>query len=173
MLSEEPLRGIWIDRTGYYRALQQGKDVTLEDFTEHLELELTPLPCWAHLDRATRRNLVLEMIRDIEEETVARHQTKGTVPLGATAVLTCNPHEYPAKLKSSPKPRFHAFTQKAWKEMREAFFYIAAAYREAADQLRQGVIHVAFPENTFPPARPFVEPVWAMSTPAPERLEPG
>ena len=96
LISGEPLEGVWIDRSGYYRARQRGKDVTLEDFTEHLKLPIAPLPCWAQLDQATRRDRVLQIIRDIEEETAERHAENSTAPLGREAVLEGGPSRLPS-----------------------------------------------------------------------------
>ncbi len=173
LITGEPLEGIWIDRTAYCRALDRGEDVTLEDFTEHLSLELKPLPFQRHMSREQRRSMVLEMVRKIEEETVARHRADGTAPLGVEAVLAADPHDRPSKPKSSPKPLFHAFTQRAWHEMHEALSLILAAYRDAAERLKNGDLTVRFPENTFPPALAFIEPSWSMKAPSPELLQPG
>ncbi len=173
LITGEPLKGIWIDRSGYYRASQRDEDVTLEDFTEHLELPIAPLPCWDHLSRASRRELVLDIIRKIEEETAANHAENGTAPLGAEAVLAGDPHYYPAKLKKSPQPLFHAIRKKVRQEMREAFSLILAAYYEAAERLRAGERDVEFPENTFPPGLPFVEPTWTMEGHTLRSPEPG
>ena len=92
-------------------------------------------------------------------------------------------HDRPAEARASrpeptPKPLFHAFTRRAWHEMHEALSLILAAYRDAAKRLKRGNLSVDFPENTFPPARSFIEPVWSMAigslkTPAPELLQPG
>ena len=171
LISEEPLKGIWIDRSAHHRARQRGEDVTLDDFTEHLELPLTPLPCWQHLDRNTRRQKVFEIIRDIEIETEAKHKEKGTIPLGREAVLACDPHYRPTKLKKSSQPIFHARRDSVKKEMREALFLILAAYLEAAERLKAGDRLARFPENTFPSRLPFAQPTWAISSP--ELLNPG
>ena len=173
MISGEPLRGIWIDRTAFFQAKNRGEDVSLADFTEHLELHLAPLPCFEHLDDRRRRSSVIGLIRQIEEETAARHRVEGTVPLGVEAVLAADPHSKPESFERSPQPWFHTFSKSSWHEMKEALGFIVAAYQEAAKQLKEGNFAVAFPENTFPPARPFVEPTWAMKAPAPEQLQPG
>ena len=173
LISGEPLKGIWIDRSGFYRARNRGEQVTLEDFTEHLELPITPLPCWAHLSPNIRRDRVLEVIRAIEQETATRHAQNGTVPLGPEAVLSGDPHYYPSELKKSPQPYFHAFSKKIREQMREALAFIVAAYLEASERLRAGDRLVAFPENTFPPGLPFVEPVWAIPVHSLKSPEPG
>ncbi len=170
LITGEPLRGIWIDRSGYYRARQRGDDVTLDDFTEHLELPIAPLPCWAHLDQSSRRARVLDIIREIERETAERHAVEGTAPLGAEKIVAGDPHFYPAELEKSPQPRFHAVRKDVRQAMREAFSLILAAYLKAAALLKAGDRTVEFPENTFPPGLPFVEPAWvghALKSPEP------
>ncbi len=173
LITGEPLKGVWIDRSGYYRASRRDENVTLEDFTEHLELPIAPLPCWAHLSQESRRDLVLDIIREIEENTAASHAMNGTAPLGAEAVLNGDPHYYPAKLKKSPQPLFHAICKKVRQEMRQAFSLILAAYCEASKRLRAGERNAEFPENSFPPGLPFVEPAWAMVGHALKSPEPG
>ena len=42
-------------RTGYRQALNRGEDVSLDDFTEPLELRLDPLPSVEHLDAGPPR----------------------------------------------------------------------------------------------------------------------
>ena len=173
LITGEPLQGIWIDRSGYNQACRRGKDVSLDDFTEHLELPIAPLPCWAHLDQGSRRDQVLAIIREIEEETAAQHAEKGTRPLGAEAVVAGDPHHQPAELKKSPQPLFHAFRKKIRQEMRHALSIILAAYYAAAERLRAGDRHVEFPENSFPPGLPFVEPAWATAGSVLKSPEPG
>ncbi len=173
LITGEPLKGIWIDRSGYYRARRRGDDVTLDDFTEHLELPIAPLPCWAHLDPGSRRDEALAIIRNIEQETAAKHAEQGTTPLGAEAVLARNPHYFPAKLKKSPQPYFHAFRKKVQQQMRESLLLILAAYFEAAERLKAGDRDAVFPENTFPPGLPFVEPTWALTGPGLKAPQPG
>ena len=40
--------------------------------------------------------------------------------------------------------------------MWEAYAWVMAVYREAADRLRGGDLRASFPEGTFPPGRPFI-----------------
>ena len=40
--------------------------------------------------------------------------------------------------------------------MREAYAWVVAEYREAAERLSAGELKVRFPEGTFPPAQSFV-----------------
>ena len=157
LVGGEPLRGIFVDRTAYRHARRRGQDVSLDDFTENLELTLEPLPCWAHLDSATQRSRVLDILRAIEAETAERHAVDNTRSLGADAVLNGDPLMGPETFESRPKPLFHAYSKKVRNELREALMFIVASYREAAERLAAGELAVIFPENTFPPGGPFVE----------------
>ncbi len=60
------------------------------------------------------------------------------------------------KLDRSPAPDFHARRKKVRQAMRDAYAWVVAEYREAADRLRAGDRHARFPEGTFPPGLPFV-----------------
>ena len=156
LITGEPMQGIWIHRTDYYHARNRGEDVTEKDFTEAMELHLSPIPSLAHLSPRAYRDIMVEMVRDIEEETLRRHQENGTVPLGVQAVLNRHPHYRPSRTPSSPRPWFHTLSREARKAMRAALTWIVVAYREAADRLKAGDFNVQFPEGTFPPARSFV-----------------
>ena len=165
LISGEPMKGKWIDRTAFHKALNRGEDVFEEDFVEEKEVHLVPLPSLAHLSQETCRQIYIDMVRDIEEQAVARHKTDRTAPLGVTAVLNRDPHERPEEIKKSPRPWFHAFDPKIRKAMSTALIYIVTAYRDAADRLKEGHKNVVFPLHTFPPGGPFVREV--------EILEPG
>ena len=165
LIGGETMKGVWVDRTALRVARNKGKDVTEADFSREVEVQLTPLPCLQHLSVKQYRQFVLELVRDIEQETAAMHKTMETDPMGAAEILSRDPHHRPNQTKKSPRPRFHAFHPNVRKAMRAALSLIVAAYRDATDRLKAGERHVRFPEHTFPPGLPFVETV--------EILEPG
>ena len=165
LISGEPMKGVWINRTAFHAALNRGEDVFEEDFAEEKEVHLKPLPSLAHLSREERRQIVLDMVRNIENEAIAKHKADGTTPLGVQGILSRDPHYRPKKLKKSPRPWFHAFDPKIRKAMVTALLLIVAAYRDAADRVKEGCKNVQFPIHTFPPGLPFVREV--------EILEPG
>ena len=158
LITGQPMKGEWVDRTAFYRARNRGETVTEADFTEEMELHLTPLPSLAHLPVREYRKMMLEMVREIEQETLQRHRENETVPLGVDAILSRHPHYRPGQTPSSPRPWFHAVSREARAAMRTALIWIVAAYREASERFRAGAYDVAFPEGTFPPARPFIDP---------------
>ena len=168
LVAGEPMRGIWIDRTAYQQARNRGKDVSLKDFTEELELHLTPVPSQIHLAPRKYRQLMIDMVREVEAETRQRHKVDGTAPIGLRAIMKRHPHRRPDKREKSPRPWFHALSREAREAMRTALTLIIAAYREAAERLRQGEYGVEFPEGTFPPPRSFVGPTDTVGT-----LRPG
>ena len=160
MISGEPLRGVWVDRTALCVARSRGKQVSEADFTEERTLRLDPLPGLAHMSRQARALVVLDWVREIEQETAARHRSEGTSPVGVAAVLARDPHYRPeVEPSSSPRPWFHAWSKSAREALRTAFLYFLSAYRAAADRLKAGEADVQFPDYCFPPAMPFVRPI--------------
>jgi len=54
-------------------------------------------------------------------------------------------------------PSAKRFPINGWQVVwREAFGFFVAAYRFAADLLKEGVLEEPFPEGSFPPALPYV-----------------
>jgi hypothetical protein len=99
---------------------------------------------------------VAELIHQIEETAAAERVKKGVEPLGVEKILEQSPETRPETLARSPAPFVHAATRRIRKELREAYGWFVAAYREAADKLRKGDRNAAFPPGSFPPHLPFV-----------------
>ena len=156
LITGEPMKGVWVDRTELGRARRCGKKVSEKDFTEEYELRLEPVPSLAHLSKESYRKVILGLVREIEEETLARHRVDGTAPIGVQAVLARDPHHRQKDPPSSPRPWVHALSPEERKKLRAALVWIVAAYRVAAERFRKGEFDVGFPAGTFPPARPFV-----------------
>ena len=175
LISGEPLIGDWVNRSALLKARERGEDVTEEDFVEQLEVRLSPVSSLAHLSPEEYRQVILEIVREIEEETAAMHRSDGTSPRGAEWVLAQDPHFRPTKEpEKRPRPWFHAFAEEERRKMRDAMIIVAALYREAADRLKAGDRLVEFPLHTFPPALPFVtEASLRKRVPCPKLLDPG
>ena len=58
VLSGEPVRGTWFDRTAEHRAKLRGEDFESRHFATEETVELSRLPCWRHLSPETYRELV-------------------------------------------------------------------------------------------------------------------
>lgn len=153
------LTGLWFDRTAEYMARTRREEYDRLRYATLEILRLQPLPCWAHLSKATYRCRTRGLIEEIETETTTRHATQGTRPLGVAVILAQNPHDKPSRSKRSWAPAFHAATMAARKELVEAYNWFCAAYRKAARELHKGNVGARFPEGSFPPRLPFVE--WA------------
>ena len=162
----KPLKGIWIDRTGLCKARerQRGRSSREEDFTDAVEMVLQPLPSQAHLSGSEYQELVADVVRDIEAETLAMHRNAGTTPLGAAEVARRSPYRRPKVIPKAPRPWCHAPNRETRLAIKAAIGQIVAAYREAAERLKQGLEDVCFPTGTFPPGLPYVQPVFASGT---------
>lgn len=146
------LSGVWYDRTKEYRAGLQGqRDVFPVQETVHL----SQLPSMVHLSQDVYRRFIVDVVSEIECETISMHHTQGTKPIGPRRVLRQRPHRVPLKMKVSPAKRFLAAFRESVVELRSAYETFLAQYREASSQLRSGDRLVEFPPGCFPPRLPF------------------
>lgn len=150
---EMTMTGTWYNRTAEYRARQRGKRKL---FPSTETVYLSPLPFLEHCSAKEQREFVVNAVRQVEEETRARHQQERTRPLGARRVRRQNPHAKPKSFEPSPGKLFHYSTNEELLAMRTARDMTEAAYRDAAKRLRRGEADVRFPQGTFPPPAPFV-----------------
>ena len=158
------MAGKWVDRTKKYRLELQrrgeenekDREVSPDEYTTTLTVELKPLPCLEHLGWGGYVRFVTELIQDAEREAAESRERRGVEVLGAEAIRRQDPQTRPNRVKESPAPPVHAASKRARLEWREAFGMFLLAYREAAKLLRKGIQDVAFPEGCFPPGLPFV-----------------
>ncbi len=156
LLTGEPAVGTWFDQTQEYAARRRGEKFDRMKYATREILVLSPLPCWKHLSAEIRRQLVVEMIADIESEAALRRQRSGSQVMGASKVRGQNPFDRPARPKKSPAPLFHAASKLVRQELWAAYAWFAAAFREASAKFRAGNRLARFPAGSFPPALPFV-----------------
>jgi hypothetical protein len=156
LLTGEPVEGIWHDRT-LARTLRLRRQTPEPDQVEIRQtVVLSQLPCWKHLTPEAYRARVAELIHQIEATAAAERMKKGVEPLGVEEILAQDPETRPETLDCSPAPFVHAATRRIRKELWEAYGWFVAAYREAADKLRNGDRNAVFPPGSFPPHLPFV-----------------
>jgi hypothetical protein len=124
------------------------------------------LPCWEHLSAEAYRARVAELIGQIEADAAAKREQTGIEPLSRERILRQHPHSQPNQAKKSPAPLFHAFTKRARRELYEAYAWFVAAFREAAEKLREGDRNARFPTGSFPPHLPFVRDLPLVLLPA-------
>ena len=157
ILEDQPLKGLWFDRTQEYAARNRGETFDRLKYATVEVLELTPLPCWAHLSPEEYRQRVAALVDDIESEAAAELKKRNLQPLGVQAVLKQHPHTRPNRAKKSPAPRFHAATKAVRKAFWQTYAAFVAAFREAAEKLKSGDRTARFPLGSFPPGLPFVK----------------
>ena len=153
---KQEITGLWFDRTAEYHARQSGAPKPKPD---REVVRLTPLPFMAEWDAEERRRFVVRAVHEVADEARRSHRRAGTRPLQAREIRRKNPHDRPTSfLRSSPAPLFHAVTRRGYWLMKSARDAKVAAYRLAAELVRQGRRGVRFPEGCFPPAPAFVQP---------------
>jgi len=156
LLDDEPLEGLWFDRTQEYSARRRGEEHERNRFATPETVTLSPLPCWEHLSSEGQKEKIADLVREIEEEAAAQRAATGKTVLGRAAILKQHPHQRPNRPKKSYAPLVHAASRKVRRELYEGYRAFVAAYREAAEKLRAGDRAAIFPAGSFPPALPFV-----------------
>jgi hypothetical protein len=156
ILEDKPLTGYWFDRTQEYAARNRGEEYGRLTYATEETFVLSRLPCWEHLSLEAYRKRVAELVEEIELDARVARMERGTSVLGVGAVLRQNPHTRPNKTKKSPAPRFHAASKAIRNGLREAYYLFLAAFRDAAELLKQGDRSARFPVGSFPPGLPFV-----------------
>jgi hypothetical protein len=140
----------------WWHLSRQRKTLEPGELEKRETVVLSQLPCWKHLSPEAYRARVAELVRGIEEAATVEREKRGMQPLGAEEVQAQPPEMRPESLDRSPAPFIHAVTKKARKMIHEAYACFYAAYREAAEKLKQGDLAAAFPPGSFPPHLPFV-----------------
>ena len=161
LLTGEPLRGTWLDGTGYGKALYKERQkrtprpVDRSRFERVHTLTFEPIPPWGHHAPAKRLQLVQAMVADIVAEGCTLR--RGRAPLGVRKVLKISTRTR----RRLPRP--------PWFEERRRMIFWAApnatetrayldrywdfqrAYRTASAAYRAGDFGAAFPPGAFRP----------------------
>ena len=116
-------------------------------WAERETLELTVLPCWAHLAQKRRARRVLELVRSAEREAEGMHEW---VP-GRARVLSQHPHHRPARPERRPRPYCHASTGFARRAFIEHYRVYVASFRSASARWREGDLAAPFPPGSVKP----------------------
>ena len=127
-------------------------------WAERETLELTTLPCWAHLPQKRRARRVLELVRSAEREAEGAHEWF----LGRARVLAQHPHHRPAQPERSPRPYCHATAPSVRRAFMDHYRAYVVSFRSASARWRQGDLAVPFPPGSVKPfVWPDVSPVLA------------
>ncbi|MGH9381112.1 MAG: transposase [Thermoanaerobaculia bacterium] len=147
----EPVRGVWISRTAQWVAKNRGQVLSDEQASIPQELHLEPLPCWSHFSPAGYRSAVADILKQIEDETLERHQRGGTAPLGVAEILAQHAHAAPNKPKRAPAPLVHAASRRLRREFYRMYAAFVGAFYQAVERLKAGCLTPGFPDGAFPP----------------------
>src|SRR5215207_3793818 len=91
VLSGEPVRGTWFNRTAEYRARLRGEDFEPRRYATEETVELSQLPFGRHLSPEMYRALVAGLVKEIDADAAAERKRTGREPLGAENVLRQHP----------------------------------------------------------------------------------
>ena len=148
MLEGTTLDGVWHDRTAEYRAKLRGERPGPDEYASKEVVELSPLPCWQDESAETMSERVQQLIEAIA--STAKAQPKAYRKL----LASLRPTDRPQGFKRSPAPWFHCASKAVRLELKRAYGTFLAAFRLAAQKLRDGELTAPFPDGCFPPPRP-------------------
>ena len=160
----EQIEGVWIDRTGLYKAQQRAKlkcnkdtpAPTEADFSQPLVLTFDgPPPLWGDLSDEAYRDLCQRLTDEVVQHYAEVREAKGDRVMGAEAV-TRQEVMKPRFTKRSTTPLCHAKCMERLREFKEAYWSFVAQFKEASTALRTHVartcctLEVMFPEGGVP-----------------------
>jgi hypothetical protein len=149
LASGEALRGVWRTRTKVRHSEAERAASALEP-DEGDEIQLTPIPSWAHLSVEERHSRACAMIATIEEQY--RHRAHA----GVEAVLSQDPAATPADFVRRPAPRVHASRPDSEATFLTARAAFVVAYHEAKKLTQEPALELAsrYPAGALPPRPP-------------------
>ena len=156
LLGGEPMTGHWFNRSREYAARNQRQDFERLRYATEETVEFSPIPCWAHLPPEVYRARVKTLVDTVVAEAALERSRTGRPVEGVESILARDPQHRPTKLARSPAPLVHAATKAARKAFYEMYSWFVAAFRSAAEKLKQGDREARFPVGSFPPGLPFV-----------------
>lgn len=126
------LIGVWQDRTGLYHERRRvKKKAKPEDFEMEVELRMTVLPAWRNRPQSEWRQMVRELIDEVQAEAAAKLEAGGRAPLGREAVLATDPMTR-VRSRRGRAPTVLALDRKVARAMKQALRALTALWREAA-----------------------------------------
>ncbi len=156
LLDGEPMTGHWFDRSREYAARIQGQKLDRLRYATEETVELTPIPCWAHLPPEAYRARIQALVDKVISDAALERSRTGRSVEGVESILVRDPLHRPAELARSPAPLVHAATKAARRAFYKMYSWFVGAFRSAAEKLKQGDREARFPVGSFPPGLPFV-----------------
>jgi hypothetical protein len=87
LLDGEPMTGHWFDRSREYAARNQGQKLDRLRYATEEAVELSPIPCWAHLSPEAYRARIQALVdRVIADAALERSRTGRSVE-GVESIL--------------------------------------------------------------------------------------
>lgn len=102
LLDGEPMTGHWFDRSREYAARNQGQKFDRLRYASKETVELSPIPCWAHLSPEAYRARIQALVDMVIAEAALERSRAGRPVEGVESILARDPLHRPAKLARSP-----------------------------------------------------------------------
>ena len=140
--------------------LQYWADHSLHDYAMRYEIELQPMPCFSHLSPMEYREMIADLIREMEEEGAADREERSFPVLGAERILAEHPHRAVGGGELFAAPVLFAASRETRVSMKEDYKAFVTDYESASERLLAAAQNggriepsiLGFPHGSFPPA---------------------
>ena len=155
-----PEQGVWLDGTGYAKALDRqrrgGPMAVRAAFETRLKVHLALLPCVGAKNWADYRETLLRMMDQINFEHLMRRQREQTGVLGVKKILACSPErrcDIPPIPWLKRRKRMIIWAKSEHEDSRAyltAFYTFQQSFSDAVMKIKQG-LKAQFPPGAFLP----------------------
>jgi hypothetical protein len=142
----------YIRRTAWHKAGGKLSKKPMSEFTEQLELKLTPLPHLEHLPVHKREAYLRRQVRELEFGfRESRKREEKTVPT-KERLAKLDPFDKPkSPRKRRPQPLCHASSKAAADDFKKEWRVFLDWFYQASGKFLSGMYHVEFPQGSFRP----------------------
>lgn len=129
LLTDQPMTGLWFDRTAEYRAKRYGRSSDPTSFVTVETIRFSPLPCWRGASADWIRQRIKEIVEWIVAEARVSRRSSDRDRMGIESVQYQDPHQRPRRSKRGPAPLIHAASQEKRQEFLDAYREFARSKR--------------------------------------------
>ncbi len=146
---------LFTDYTAYGKALRlaknRGEEISIRDFQSAHYLKITPLPQYADLSLADRKEVLSSLIAQRITRIKKDRKDQGLGFLGRKQIKRQHHKDEPRSVKRSPRPICYTKSVEAKKLFLEWFLPWLDKFYEASKKFRSGDFSAIFPEHSIQP----------------------
>jgi hypothetical protein len=141
----------YINRTAWHQAGGKRSKKKLEEFTEWVEVKLSPIPSWEGMPEHKRQSKFRREVRELEQHFREERKRFGNRPMGPKKLAKLDPRDRPKRpaKKTGNQPLCHSSTKEGAVEYKEQYRAFLEFYYYASMYWMKGVENVPFPPGSY------------------------